>query len=571
MLSVIEILLLFVLCGFILGILVLVLLYFLWWRDRTAAGQGEQPPDPFEPPIPHPDYPTDEYFIQNQVIAAGSAATLNELPGLIAASEHQVELTELDRLDYGAILPELNGRCPSVPADLVIIKYKIAGEQASVFRAVRVIDEVMGENAGLVIKEPNWVTGQPYEIEGAPYEIEGAPYEIEGAGGGFSALDIDPQLFMEQWALKTIGLTGASLKGYQNGANVAVGIFDSAPYLINADQANLQLSKSVPLNADREPMALQVSRVFSPNEIGELPGDDHVNTADQEALKQYARSNHGLFVTGLIHAVAPDSQPYLYRVLDSHNRGDLFLLLKGIYQFTRDVIANPELEKVGHVLNMSLVVRAAPPEANFGLTSDLLSLNYALEVANCLNAVTVSAAGNSSGKSRIPRPASVPAGMAGVIAVAANNLDLDRSCFSNCGNVAAPGGDGRALTQPGDGDCKPRVDECSAGDCPAALIGPALKPPFNNDNDVEFVLWSGSSFAAPLTSGLAALVVGTGSGRFSPARVRKFIECGAIHRDDYALGAGIIQVPSTLAACEEALRAAERAAEEEGETPSENN
>jgi len=559
MIGPVETLLLLVSCVLILGFLLLALLFFLWWRSRPEKGAA----DPFDPPQHHPDFTPEEFFIQNQVILAGSAVRINELPLRVAASGRNVELTELDRLDYGNTIPNLSDRCASVPGDLVIVKYKISGERASVFRAIRVIDEVLGEDAGLVVKEPNWVTGQPYEIEGAPYEIEGAPYEIEGAGDGFSALNDNPQLFMEQWAFKTIGLLGAGQERYQKGSGVAVGIFDSAPYLLNKDQVNTQVSKSVPLSGGPTPMALQISRVYSRIEIGEQPDDDQVDTTNPHALQASGRSNHGLFVAGLIHAVAPGSQLYLYRVLDSHNRGDLFLLLKGIYQFTRDVIANPGVEKVGAVMNMSLVVRAAPAEANFGLTADLLSLNYVLEVANCLDAVAVSAAGNSSGKSRIPRPASVPAGMAGVIAVAANNTGLDRSCFSNCGNVAAPGGDGRDLNQPADGNCKPRVDQCSDGDCPAALIGPALKPPFDNENNVEYVFWSGSSFSAPLTSGLAALVVNVGGGRFSPERVRKLIECGAIQRDDYALGAGIIHVPSTMAACEEVLRAASSASVEQ--------
>jgi subtilisin family serine protease len=562
MIGPLEILVLFLLCAFALGIL-LALLFFIWWRTRPGRGEV----DPFEPPQHHPDYPPDEFFIQNQVILAGSAVRVNELPLRVAASGRNVELIELDRLDYGNTIRDLKDRCASVPEDLVIVKYKISGERASVFRAIRVIDEILGEDAGLVVKEPNWVTGQPYEIEGAPYEIEGAPYEIEGAGGETTVVSAIPDLFMQQWAFKTIGLS-TDRQSYSNESpSVAVGIFDTEPYPIN--QVNIQTTISLPSSGPSERMSLQISRVFSRNEIDEVP---HVDRVDATGGKKYGLSNHGIFVAGLINAITPDSRLYLYRVLDSNNRGDLFLLLKGIYQFTRDVIANPEVEKVGSVLNMSLVVRAAPSEANFGLTSDLLSLNYVLEVANCLDAVAVSAAGNSSGKSRVPRPASVPAGMAGVIAVAANNTHLDRSCFSNCGDVAAPGGDGRDQTQSGGGECKPRVADCSKNaDCLSALIGPSLKPPFNNENDVEYVFWSGSSFSAPLTSGLAALVVNVGGGRFSPELVRKLIECGAIQRDDYALGAGIIQIPTTMAASEEALQAARSTAVKKGETPQASN
>lgn len=561
----IELLILLFICALILGVLILVLL-FIWWRTRPSVDRGEAPRDPYEPPTPNPDYPVEEFFIQNQVIVAGPAATLDGLSDSITNAEHKVELAELDRLSYGENIPDLNERCERLPNDLVIIKYKISGERASVFRAIRVIDDVLGDEAGVVVKEPNWVTGQPYEIEGAPYEIEGAPYEIEGAtpeeGGDTPHLNIDPDLFLKQWALEQIGLSAKSPMHFEESPGVAVGIFDSAPYPISKEYVNTQIVKPVPMSGAYGPIDLQIIRVFSRNEIAEAPLDEQINATSAQAIKEYARSNHGLFVAGLINAVAPDSRLYLYKVLDSNNRGDLFLLLKGIFQFTINVIANPEIKKYGAVMNMSLVVRAAPAEANFGLTSDLLSLNYVLEVANCLNAVAVSAAGNSSGKSDIPRPASVPAGMSGVMAVAANNHNRNRACFSNCGDVAAPGGDGRDLNQPGDGICKPRIADCQDGTCLAALIGPALKPPFNNENEIEYVLWSGSSFSAPLATGLAALVVNCGQGNFSATQVRKLIECGAILRNDYALGAGIINIPNTMAACEEALGAASMAVAE---------
>ena len=168
---------------------------------------------------------------------------------------------------------------------------------------------------------------------------------------------------------------------------------------------------------------------------------------------------------------------------------------------------------------MSLVVRTPPGEANFGLTTDLLSLNTILEVANCLDAVAVSASGNSSGGVQIPLPASYPGEMSGVIAIAANNDRMERACFSNCGDVAAPGGDGRSLAA-GDADCKPRVEECVDAACAAVLIGPAIQVPFDNEANTHYILWSGTSFAAPLASGLAALVVQAGSGLLKPARVK---------------------------------------------------
>jgi subtilisin family serine protease len=61
-----------------------------------------------------------------------------------------------------------------------------------------------------------------------------------------------------------------------------------------------------------------------------------------------------------------------------------------------------------------------------------------------------------------------------------------------------------------------------------------------------FIYWSGSSFAAPMVAGLAALVIERGGGQLSPRDVRRIIECAATRVDDPNLGAGIVNVAETL-------------------------
>jgi subtilisin family serine protease len=377
-----------------------------------------------------------------------------------------VALTELDRLDF-AELGERMAACARLPEKLVIVKYRIEGEQADVLDAIELINDVLGKPSRLLIKEPNWITGQPWEIEGSPWEIEGSPWEIEGSPDEsgeitFRALDVPPALFMEQWAFRIIGLLEARHKNGYSGTNVAVGIFDSSPYGLNAPQSNLYFERSANLLAGPSPMKLNLCHVASSGgAVSKCPDGD-----DVESLKKSAVRNHGYFVAGLINAIAPESQLHLYRVLDNCNRGDLFLLLKGIFMFLRDVVIKEDESRMGAVINMSLVVRLPPSEAAFGLTTDLLSLNYILEAADCLGVVAVSAAGNSSAGAILPRPASLPAGMSGVLSVAASNIDCLRACFSNCGHVAAPGGDGRSADGSPDGECKPRIADCPPGlDC----------------------------------------------------------------------------------------------------------
>lgn len=533
-------------CVFFFLILLVIVIFLVLYFSQRKKGEGGRRPPPSKI-----EYPPEEFYIQNQVILSGPVGIIDGLPERVRAA-YQVILRELDRLKFDELGQAWRENCAHLPADLVIVKYQIEGDQPDVLRAIRLIDEVLGDEAGVVVKEPNWITGQPYEIEGSPYEIEGSPYEIEGSGGDNPGLDVDPVLFLKQWAFEIIGLPAVFDPSGANarfaGRNVLVGIFDSSPYPLTSSPPNQYVSEAAELADAPSPMNLELCNVDSDlgtTGAGQCPSGD----TPEEIKKTFVR-NHGFFVSGLIHAISPESKLYLYRVLDNCNQGDLFLLMKGIFMFLRDVVSTRSPEVYGTVINMSLIVRLPPSEAGFGLTTDLLSLNYVLEAANCLGTVAVSAAGNSSSNADIPRPAGLPGGMSGVLPVAASNAENNRACFSNCGRVGAPGGDGRSSTNPADKDCKPRVSECSKGEmCKVAVIGPAIRLPFTDPNNIYYVYWSGSSFSAPLASGLAALVLEAGSGGFSPEQVTKFIECGAITRDDYALGAGIINIPRTLELC----------------------
>ena len=103
---------------------------------------------------------------------------------------------------------------------------------------------------------------------------------------------------------------------------------------------------------------------------------------------------------------------------------------------------------------------------------------------------------------------------------AATNPKGDISCYSNEGDITAPGGDGGKLDVPQlDGTvktltCQPRSPtwdqdpppddrtvKCDdAKDCPFGVISLV-----QTRYGPQYTIWSGTSFAAPLVSGLAAL------------------------------------------------------------------
>ncbi len=161
---------------------------------------------------------------------------------------------------------------------------------------------------------------------------------------------------------------------------------------------------------------------------------------------------HGTLVAGLIVRVAPDAMILPLKVLDSDGLTSTFTLVKGIYH---------AVDASADVVNISM-----------GSTVDTMVLGGAIADAVAAGVVVVASAGNEDTSS----PVRYPAGYAslGVISVASTDNSDVRSHFSNFGfhiTLCAPG-NSITSTVPGGG----------------------------------FGRASGTSFAAPLVAGGAALV-----------------------------------------------------------------
>ncbi len=525
-LGIVELLLLLCLC--LLMPLAALALYLLlahlnrWWPFGEGGGR----------------YPRRQFYVQDQVVLSGSRAQVD------AALRHAqgVQLEPLERLEFSGL--SLPAECP-VPEDFVVALYRIEGFRPDVERAIRALQDTPAGRDGGITAEPNWLTGHPWEPEGSPWEPEGSPWEPEGSpwepegsGAPRSAtrrleVDAQPEWFSSQWAWEAIDLAGG-LKS-ADGRGVLVGVFDTSPYDFAPGTRNY--TRVVPFVRWPAPMKLSVSHPVFAAEPGAAP----------RPLPDVR--NHGLFVAGLIHAVAPKAQLYLVRVLNSHNRGDLFTLLREVFLFLQRHRGAGSM-----VLNLSLGIRVPPPEAGFGLPAEVRALYYLTRAARCLGAVVVAAAGNESGP-QMALPANLPAQWEHVIGVAASTAEGRRACFSNRGDLAAPGGDGarrplRVAPQAMTEQCVPAVRACDGPECAYGLIGPALEDPARTG----FIFWSGSSFAAPLVSGLAALAFQAGKGAYTPEDVEALLRCGAAPAEDEALGAGIINVRSTLRRCRRQMK-----------------
>ncbi len=407
------------------------------------------------------------------------------------------------------------------------------GDDESVEQVICEINK-LGEKdeAGLdVFAEPN------YYISPAPWTGGGSFWTQNGEwvgllpGGGFTtALSIT---FKSQWAFSTthIGLfdNGGNRLVEDKGEGVRVAIFDTSPFtdVVGWEERVFTSSgETIPLTVFHPPLTP------APN----CPGYDRHITETVVSLEDQDISNHGLFVAGLVHAVAPSSTIYLVRVLEDDGCGSLSGINDGIQSFI-DKTLQEETTLTNTVINLSLGVHQPMTPTTYGLPEEVVSLQHVLQAAVDQGAIVVAAAGNDSFTSTLPLAMEIPANFPFVIGVAASDLGRGRGCFSNAGvftdtgQVAAPGGDGVNGTSP----CQ--IPACDAGNPDACLVSISL------DSETGYVYWVGTSFAAPLVSGEAALLLGMGN---SPSQVTGAITGNSCPSTDTSIPRGIINLPHTL-------------------------
>lgn len=492
----------------------LLLVLFLLLLGLVGGMMGkERPSPPTEPPEPpRQEYPPEEFFVQEQIIVRGPRA---EVETAVRAAGNPSRLERLDFAGLDERLRDCLAGCDDFDfADFVIDLYHLNGSERDVAAAIQAIEGAVGRGSS-VRAEPNWLSGHPWDPTGSPWEPTGSPWDPTGSGSdGNQAL---PEHFLAQWAFKEIGLTA---DGQAAGRGVRIGLFDTSPF---ADEEMAEGNgRSIPWVNEPAPLTLALAHYETPP------------TTEARDL-----SSHGLFAAGITHAVAPAAEVQLIRVLNANNKGTMFSLNQALFDFIR---ANTTAaDQIGVVINLSLGIRLPPGEAGFDLPAEVQSLRDLLRLADCAGMVVVAATGNDSANLPQPEPAHLPANWPAIIGVAGSTQERGRATFSNRGELAAPAGNGRYDETTG--KFLPANDACTTGDCPYAIIGPVHK----TETNTGFAFWSGTSFAAPMVAGLAALVIERGGGRLSPKEVRRIIECGLTPVDDSTLGKGIIHVANTLA------------------------
>jgi hypothetical protein len=240
--------------------------------------------------------------------------------------------------------------------------------------------------------------------------------------------------------------------------------------------------------------------------------------------RYYFMPDHGVFVAGLVRDIAPGARIRLIRILNDFGGCDLYNLFSALTDLEQDMISG-SIRRL--VINLSLTVmpdiRRLPyvwfdhrqwPSTQLAGAVRVLShieegLRLLFESLYEHGALVVAAAGNDSPLSikqgQKPRPPRTPARFDTVLSVTSVNSRYAPSQFANLAcippsneSVATFGGDSYGSTD--------------ANGLPDAVRGIYIAPTFPNgeQNVSGWADWSGTSFAAPIISGLGAHLLAQG-------------------------------------------------------------
>jgi hypothetical protein len=246
--------------------------------------------------------------------------------------------------------------------------------------------------------------------------------------------------------------------------------------------------------------------------------------------------DHGLFIAGIVHDIAPNARIECIRVLFENCLGDLDMLTQALQYIQNRMSQRGDLYQRPVVINMSLVIPTKEEAKSEGVDPDLGFPNN--DVQTCirqqmqslvgLGAIFVASAGNEAEVGANPsgnRPealypanfANPPDSIDGIVPVGAVDHDgkaTSYSCYPGPRGIATYGGEVPSVDPKDPDPNNPPIVTisdavrgiCSCDDFPPLSSDPpALEYPAPNDH--AWAYWVGTSFATPIITAVAARIL----------------------------------------------------------------
>ncbi len=386
----------------------------------------------------------------------------------------------------------------------------------------------------LRVASPNWLAG-------------GAPAQSGTGGPGGWPTEADPRL-PEEWQFQFQDQKGAlaplsSAKAQGKGVHVA--ILDTAPTQHARDAAyeewRWQHSLIESLLGPQSPLTVYPASAADLDQTHDYDLFGH----------RYLMRDHGLFIAGIIHTIAPRAMLHLYEVLNPYGVGSLETIARGLLR----ILQNPDMQGHPLIVNCSLMLGmpvkkgggfdwefdpAFPIDFRDPVLLDQMTISTR-EVFDLLakreNTVVVAAAGNDAHydkNNNLIRPdARYPAAFDTVFGVGAlpkrSGLSTSQYLAASYSNLSDEPPKGSYITlggEPGAGQgvlgvyigefpdyqeppgCVgllfPIAKKQQPGHIPADPASISLKRIRYKPNSTGWAWWAGTSFATPIISGILA-------------------------------------------------------------------
>ncbi len=356
---------------------------------------------------------------------------------------------------------------------------------------------------GIVLRAltPNWLSaGAPYHIGTGGPGAQPVPAKLdENAWWRSSGADVEGAPF-------SFALPADLSKETSPGTGVRVAILDTAPTPEAMRRAYKRWQADHPILRG----LLGPTGELPSKHLRLIPGDAalfaRLNSEDggfQLDGHRYDMSDHGLFIAGIIHSIAPDATLTLVRVLNDYGVGTLETITQGLHTvYAQRDRSRPLVVNMSLTLSLPLHGHKLPGFGPARLFADSgfiermgWPLQWTCDILEDDGVLIVAAAGNDAQPGKRPY-ARQPAAFDSVIGVGALRKDGKPTDYSNLADHPSPIGIatfGGETSVPGMADPDNGVLGVYIGEFPDG------SPNING-----WARWAGTSFAAPAITGVLA-------------------------------------------------------------------